>query len=238
MLIRALATSFAGLCDILLISLGGLLLWLSADGNSLPSRWDPFQPLVLSDEMTPVQRWKIARAQSDYESCQAALAGAGARLVARPDIRESDNCSKTETVGMTRLASISLKPVDTKCALALSLALWEARTLQPAAEQHFGEPITEITHFGSYNCRKISGSGWWSQHATANAIDVAGFRLKSGRKISVKGDWSGDRADAAAFLRDAHKGACENFRVVLGPDFNAAHHDHFHVDLGFWRSCK
>ncbi len=238
MMIRAFAASFAGLCDILLISFGALGVWLSADGNQLPSRWDPFHPLVLSDAKTPVQSWKIAHARADYDACQAALSGAGARLVARADDRESDHCTRVETVGMTRLASISLKPVDTKCSLALSLAIWEARTLQPAAEKHFGEPISEITHFGSYNCRKVAGSTWWSQHATANALDISGFKLKSGREISVRRDWTGEKPDAAAFLRDAHKGACDSFRAALGPDYNAAHHDHFHADLGLWRSCR
>lgn len=238
MIIRACATLFAGLSDCLMLSAGMLALWLSVDGNTLPSRWDPFQPLALSDPMTPVQRWKIAHARRDFAACQAALAGAGAKLVVRDDMRESAQCSKIETVGMTRLAAISMKPVDTKCALALSMALWEARSLQPAAEAHFGEPVAEVLHFGSYNCRRIAGSSWWSQHATANAIDVSGFRLRSGREISVKRDWSGDDAEAAAFLRAAHAGACDAFRAVLGPDYNAAHHDHFHVDLGLWRSCR
>lgn len=238
MILRVLAALFARISDSLTLALGLLAAWLSVEGQALPSRWDPFQPLALSDPATPVQRWKIARALGDFDACQAALAGAGAKLVARDDMRESDHCAKTETVGMTRLASIAMKPVDTKCALALSMALWEARDLQPAADAHFGEPVAEILHFGSYNCRKIAGSSWWSQHATANAIDVSGFRLKSGREISVRRDWAGDDPAAAAFLSAAHAGACAVFRAALGPEYNAAHHDHFHLDLGFWRSCR
>lgn len=233
-----LAWLYAGLSTTLTLSLGMLSLWLAAEDVALPRAWDPFQPLALSDPDTPVQRWKIARARADYPTCQAALADAGASLVARDDMRESDHCSKLETIRMASLASMSIKPLDTRCDLALSLALWEMRVLQPAAQKHFGEEIAEIQHFGSYNCRKIAGTFSWSQHATANAIDISGFRLESGREISIQRDWSGEDAATAAFLREAHRGACDAFQAALGPEYNAAHHDHFHLDLGYWRSCR
>ena len=35
----------------------------------------------------------------------------------------------------------------------------------------------------------------------------------------------------AQFLRRLHKGACDVFGTVLGPEANAAHRDHFHLDL-------
>jgi hypothetical protein len=35
----------------------------------------------------------------------------------------------------------------------------------------------------------------------------------------------------AAFLRQLHTGACLRFTTVLGPDANAEHHNHFHLDL-------
>ncbi|WP_208534621.1 extensin family protein, partial [Pseudomonas aeruginosa] len=25
---------------------------------------------------------------------------------------------------------------------------------------------------------------------------------------------------------------------VLGPDYNAAHRDHFHLDMGLWKVCR
>ena len=58
----------------------------------------------------------------------------------------------------------------------------EWNVIQPAAERHFGERVRSIEHFGSYNCRRLygRGSGDWSQHATADAIDLAGFVLADG----------------------------------------------------------
>ena len=94
---------------------------------------------------------------------------------------------------------------------------------------------------GVYSCRNIIGSKFWvtrrSEHAKANAVDIGAFRLKNGSTISVRKHWKGT-GKKAQFLRAVHLGACRYFRVVLGPEFNRAHHDHFHFDRGpLWR-CK
>jgi hypothetical protein len=76
-----------------------------------------------------------------------------------------------------------------------------------------------------------------SQHATANAFDIAGFRLRSGRVVSVKLDW-GKTNTAGRFLFIARDGLCDWFNLTLSPDYNADHADHFHADMGWWRSCR
>ncbi len=76
-----------------------------------------------------------------------------------------------------------------------------------------------------------------SQHATANALDISGFDLADGQKIRLRSDWDGSEAEQA-FLRAARDSACDWFRMVLSPDYNAAHHDHFHVDQGLWMGCR
>ena len=40
----------------------------------------------------------------------------------------------------------------------------------------------------------------------------------------------------AAFLRRLHAGACQRFTTVLGPDANAEHRNHFHLDLAIRRN--
>jgi hypothetical protein len=83
---------------------------------------------------------------------------------------------------------------------------------------------------GSYNCRNVAGTSKRSEHAHANAIDVSAFVLADGRRITVQGGWNGNRSERA-FLKAIHKSACRRFGTVLGPDFNKAHHDHFHLDM-------
>ena len=40
-----------------------------------------------------------------------------------------------------------------------------------------------------FSCRTIAGRRSMSEHATANAFDISGFKTKSGKLISVKRDW-------------------------------------------------
>ena len=116
--------------------------------------------------------------------------------------------------------------------------------VQPAALRRFGHRVVRLAHYGSYSCRRMygRGTGLWSEHATADAIDVAGFRLDDGTRTAVARDWRGDRAKAA-FLHDVRDGACRLFATTLSPDYNAAHRDHLHLDqaargaLG-WRACR
>ena len=93
-------------------------------------------------------------------------------------------------------------------------------------------------------CRRLYGrdSGSWSEHARANAVDIAGFTLADGTRISVAGDWEEEGA-RGRFLKEVRDGACRLFATVLSPDYNAAHRDHFHLDqagrgaMG-WRACR
>ena len=119
--------------------------------------------------------------------------------------------------------------------------MWEREAVAPLAEEIFGSEIQRIEHLGAYSCRRLYGrdSGPWSEHATANAIDIAGFVLADGTRISVLNDWSGE-GYKAQFLRRVRDDACNSFSTVLSPDYNAAHADHFHLDMSpRWRSvCR
>jgi hypothetical protein len=53
----------------------------------------------------------------------------------------------------------------------------------------------------------------------------------------VLGDWT-DNGDKGRFLRQVRDGACKQFSTVLGPEYNAAHRNHFHVDMGRWQVCR
>jgi hypothetical protein len=60
-------------------------------------------------------------------------------------------------------------------------------------------------------------------------VDILGFRLADGTRVSVLRDWPGE-GPKAAFLREARDGACKLFATVLSPDYNRAHADHLHFD--------
>lgn len=120
---------------------------------------------------------------------------------------------------------------DATCAVDVALVLWLRNGVQPAASRILGSRVATIEHYGTHSCRRINGSakGAWSEHATGNAIDIAGFVLSDGRRVNIRDDW-GAGAGKGTFLHAAHDAACGTFGTVLGPEYNAAHADHFHLD--------
>jgi hypothetical protein len=199
-----------------------------------------YDPLVLPDLdaasnfLTP---FKLKRIDSYAENCRAAFARAGKTVSIEPPRTEKAQCSKQDTIKLASLSTAKLNEEETRCAIAARLFMWEHNIVQPAAHKYFGEPVTEILHFGSYSCRNIRGSSATSEHATANAFDISGFRLRGGTRITLKQDWQGSQPQAE-FLREVRDGACDYFNVVLSPDYNADHHDHLHVDMGWYRTCR
>jgi hypothetical protein len=92
--------------------------------------------------------------------------------------------------------------------------------------------VVEIKQISAYSCRGMVGAGssGISEHAFGNALDIAGFTLADGRKISVQHGWRGT-PEEQGFLHDVQLYACETFTTVLAPGYNAAHYNHIHVDL-------
>jgi len=126
-----------------------------------------------------------------------------------------------------------------QCPLSVGTYMW-LREINGLAEKHLGGELKKIHHVGTYSCRRQNGnnSGQWSEHAYANAWDITGFELTDGRIISVLNDWKSKDKSRRKFLRATRDKACKIFRVTLSPDYNAAHRDHFHVDMGPTTACR
>lgn len=210
-------------------SRAGLFTW--------PRAYDPLALPDLRQQPSMMTGWQMKLVDADAQNCAVALSEAGVSAVLKPDFVENNGCGKWGTLQLSRLSSARVRPEDVRCAVAARLYQWERHVVQPAARRYLGETIREITHFGSYQCRTIRGSTSMSEHATANAFDISGFRTANGKTISVLKDWRSAGAEGQ-FLRVAHDGLCEWFNLTLGPDYNADHKDHFHVDMGYWRSCR
>lgn len=99
--------------------------------------------------------------------------------------------------------------------------------------------MARIEHVGSYACRNVNHQkdAALSQHASANAIDLTAFVLADGKRITLA-HWDDAGTPEADFLRRVHDGACRSFDTTLGPDYNALHRTHFHVDMGPYRVCR
>ncbi|APW39804.1 extensin [Rhodoferax koreense] len=216
----------------------------------VPERFNPWAPLNVMAEPNFLTGYKLSRSRADPERCLAALARTGMAYEPVPDRSTGVGCGFTHAV---RLRDAGLRigaPLTLSCPMALSFFMWEKHALQPAAQRHFGQRITGLQHFGSYACRNINtgegsapGAGdrprSRSRHATADALDIAGFTLQNGRRITVLQDWKDAGTDAEArMLGEAHDGACRFFTGVLGPAYNAVHRDHFHLETGGYSMCR
>jgi hypothetical protein len=206
---------------------------------TIPERFNPWAELDVNAPPNFLTRFKLARLTNDETLCRKVLASTHLDYERLSDRSTGPRCGLRNAVRIDRTASEVTEAFSLSCRAAVSLALWETHVLRPAAREHLGGDVERLEHFGSYSCRNVYGrpSGRRSQHATADALDVAGFVLSGGRRVRVLRDWGEDSAESA-FLHEVRDGACFYFDAVLSPDYNDAHRDHLHVDRGAYRVCR
>lgn len=197
-----------------------------------PDRW---WPLDLREPPGALTQWRIRLLAADLQSCRRVLARSDIPATPVPSRPMANGCGYSDAVALSG-GALSGSPAM-RCANAAAYAAWTRHVVQPAAERHLGARVTRVRTFGAYSCRDIAGRpGRRSQHATANAIDVSGFDLADGRAVTLLAHW--DKGAAGRFLAEARDGACGLFAGVLSPDWNAAHRDHFHFDMGRLGICR
>lgn len=207
---------------------------------AVPEQYDPFAPLDVRAPRGPLTAYKLWRTTHDAKLCDAALAQSGIVYRQMADTSAPAGCELKDVVRVTQAEDVRFSASFlATCPLAIGMAFFEQQYLQPAAIDVFGERVTRIEHVGSYACRNVNHQkdAALSQHASANAIDLTGFVLADGRRITLA-QWDDAGTPGAAFLRRVHEGACHSFDTTLGPDYNALHKTHFHVDMGPYRMCR
>src|SRR5271165_3457454 len=145
-------------------------------------------------------------------------------------------CGMTRPLKVSALADGKVgldKVLIIDCPMIPALEAWLNDVVQPDAQARFGQKVATLNVFGAYSCRTIDNMAGehLSEHAFGNAVDVAGFTLADGRTIAFVRDWKKEGAQEAAFLHEAHAGACRYFTTVLGPGADVFHYNHIHLDL-------
>jgi len=209
--------------------------------QTLPPERSPFASLDLERPIGWATPMQFDRVRGDAELCTATLAASEIGVEPIEDRREGANneCGFTNAVALTQSTYPYSNAVRVTCPLAAALYVWEREVVAAAAAQWLESPVARIEMIGTYACRNIYGrrEGRLSEHANANAIDIAGFRLENGRRITVLENWRSTTPDAA-FLHQVRTGGCEVFQGVLSPDYNRAHADHLHLDMGPFDICR
>jgi hypothetical protein len=190
------------------------------------------------------RQWDHVVSASDGE-CVAALTATGAKFRALPEVAAPNarGCGIPRGVLLSRgpTGITYSPPISIDCSLALRLVEIE-QIVQEEARTHLDGPIHRVATLGSYACRKVVGrlAGWSdgiSEHSFGNAVDIARFDPKKGRGASVLKFYEPDadepKTAEGRFLRSVQRRVRREAGVrVLGPNFDASHRDHLHIDAG------
>lgn len=221
-----------------LFVLAGMVTAVQQSWLRIPANVAPWGEIRLDQPPGWLARVQVNSLASDPAACFAALDRSPLAYRATPARPMSGGCGLEHAVRPLRSQIAYGGGFDITCGMMAALYWYEGR-LQDVARAELGSKIIRIDHLGTYACRNINSaaSGRRSQHATANAIDIAGFRLEDGRRISVLEDW-GRKTPEGRFLQAARDEACGLFNIVLSPDYNRLHANHFHLDLGPFHMCR
>jgi hypothetical protein len=160
--------------------------------------------------------WSEEEVIAALRECLRLLAPIAADVeVAQP--LKHEQCGAPAPVALKRIGSAAGKveispPATLNCAMVAGLHAWVEKTLQPAAQEALGSPVVRLRNASGYACRGRNGSALnsdkLSEHAKANALDVAGFVTADGRTIEVARSWGPTARD----LREAERIAAERAR--------------------------
>ncbi len=144
-------------------------------------------------------------------------------------------CGIEGAVEVRSVAGIALSsPARIDCRTAEAFLRWVEAAARPQFA-NVGGGLAQIDLMGTYSCRTRNNriGARLSEHSFGHAIDIGGFRMRDGTRVTVLRDWNTGYGNR---LRALHRAACGTFGTVLGPNANTAHRDHFHFDTARYRS--
>lgn len=229
----------AGVASRFLLFFGGLgfALWFAVIW--FPDTYNPFVPPRIEDKPNIVTSLKLKGLAGEYDICVSVVKASGAKAKRDSISSPSAGCGMDEGLLLEQSRISYGGGIKLTCPATAALLMWERHVVAKAAADHLGSEVTRVRHYGTYVCRNVNHekNARRSGHARGDAIDIAGFDLGDGRRISVLKDWGKDTPEGR-FLTDVHEGACGLFSAVLGPDYNALHANHFHFEMAQWGICR
>jgi hypothetical protein len=206
----------------------------------LPSRRSPAgRGRVVSDRPIgpaplPTQ-WSEQEITEAKAQCENLLSGAIYEFEPLKPVRNGV-CGTPAPVELNAVSAgqtVAIRPAaKLNCRMASHFQRWMVEIVQPSAKTHLETEIAGVVNVASYHCRTRYNDPTqrMSQHAFFNALDLSAFITAKGAQITIEKSWEGDTPESR-FLKEIHAGACKIFGTVLGPEANAAHRDHFHLDM-------
>ncbi|MDU2379717.1 MAG: extensin family protein [Enterobacter cloacae] len=205
----------------------------------LPSHYNPFTPLSLDDPPGLITQYKLRRLTP--EACASLLSQANQKALIRtqPVADSAGACPLHNVVRVRDFGPVSLNSSFlASCPLALSSALFVSQQARPLTKTWTGSELVRIEHLGSYACRNIyhRPDARRSEHATAEALDISAFRLANGERVTILHGWRSTKTQP--WLQALLTASCGYYGNGLGPEYNAAHANHFHLGMRGFGLCR
>lgn len=107
-----------------------------------------------------------------------------------------------KSIGKNPVVTIT-PPASVNCKMAKALYSWLTLKAQPEAKIQLNAQIKSIRNIASYSCRNRYSNPLKkiSEHAFANALDIAGFTTTDGKKVVILKKWGPTRRDYLAQIR-------------------------------------
>lgn len=205
----------------------------------LPPHYNPFTPLTLDDPPGRITQYKLRRLTP--EACASLLLQANQRdLIRTQPVADSGGaCPLNNVVRVRDFGPVGLNSSFlASCPLALSSALFISQQARPLTKRYTSSELARIDHLGSFACRNIyhRPDARRSEHATAEALDIAAFRLTNGERVTVLNGWKATTTQP--WLKAMLAASCGYYGNGLGPEYNAAHANHFHLGMRGFGLCR
>lgn len=222
-----------------------LLIWVILAGAAvmgyrwLPSYYNPFVPLKLDDPPGKISQFKLRRLTP--EECTRLLTEANQkRLIQTQTMANSaGDCPLNNVVRVRNFGPVTLSSsFIASCPLALSSALFIQQQARPLTKTMMGSDLARVEHLGSFACRNIyhRPDARRSEHASADALDISGFQLVDGQRVTVLAGWRNEKTQP--WLQALLSASCDYYGNGLGPEYNAAHANHFHLGMRGFGLCR
>lgn len=167
----------------------------------LPDRNPLRLPETSPDEDVPphprerdAEDWTAQDIQTARDQCSMMLDGAGVVYQHIEPIREGV-CGTPAPIEVSSIGTdpqVAIEPpARMTCGMAASLSTWSDTVLQSAAKTHLDSRIIAIRNVASYVCRNRynDAAARVSEHARANALDMAAFKTSEGEWVTVLESW-------------------------------------------------
>lgn len=158
----------------------------------------------------PLTTWSDADIAAALKECLRLLAPVNAEIEVNTAMRKGQ-CGTPAPIMLKSVGTspkVTFQPaVEVNCQMAVALGEWARDTLQPAARDTYGSEVKSIVGGSGYSCRNRYGlaNERLSEHALANAVDIAGFALANGKTVRVTTSWGTTARDRVAAAKASNQ---------------------------------